>query len=360
MEMNLNNIVVSVVGARPHFVKAFPLVQQMNRLSTRHFIIHTGQHYDSNMSALFFEQFEMPTPDVNLNVGSGTHAEQTAQIMVGVEKIVCDLRPKAVVVFGDTNSTLAATLAAAKHYFLVVHVEAGVRCFNRRMPEEINRILIDHASDYLICPSELAERNLRREGVTEGVLNLGDFMYDSFLIAQAGAMKREGILRSHGVEPGKYILSTIHREASTENPQRLALILKMLGQLGEPVILPMHPRTRNCLRDIGFAPKERGLLKIIDPVGYLDMLQLLLNARKVITDSGGVQKEAYWAGVPCITMMNETTWSETVEVGWNVLVGLNQDLIYSAVRSPIPTGERPEVYGPPGAARRMVEALGWD
>lgn len=358
--MKLNNVVVSVIGARPHFVKAFPLVRQMAKRNTRHFIIHTGQHYDYNMSTLFVEQFELPAPDVNLNVGSGTHAEQTGKIMVGVERIVCELKPKAVVVFGDTNSTLAATLAAAKYYYPVVHVEAGVRCFNRRMPEEINRTLIDHASDYLICPSELAVRNLQREGVTRGILNVGDLMYDSFLLAKSAAMKREQVLRGNCVESGKYILSTIHREAATESSQTLIRMLETLGELGEPVILPMHPRTSGCLKDMGFEPKAGSLLKIIEPVGYLDMLQLLLNARKVITDSGGVQKEAYWAGVPCITMMNETTWPETIEAGWNVLVGLNRELVCSAAKLPIPTSERPEVYGPPGAAQRMVEALGWD
>jgi UDP-GlcNAc3NAcA epimerase len=358
--MSLNDIVVSVVGARPHFVKLFPLAREMANRNTRHFIIHTGQHYDDNMSSLFFDQLKMPAPDVNLNVGSGTHAEQTAKVMVGVEKIVCDVQPKAVVVFGDTNSTLAATLAAAKHYFPVVHVEAGVRCFNRRMPEEINRTLIDHASDYLICPSALAVRNLEKEGVTKGVLNIGDLMYDSFLIAKVEAMTRKEVFGQYGVEPGKYFLATIHREMATENPRNLMTTLETLGGLGDPVILPMHPRTAHSLRNAGLDVDRIGLLKIVDPIGYLDMLQLLLNARKVITDSGGVQKEAYWAGVPCITTMTETTWPETIEAGWNVLVGWDKESILNAVRRSEPESPRPEVYGPPGAARRMVECLGWN
>jgi UDP-GlcNAc3NAcA epimerase len=358
--MDLNNVVVSVVGARPHFVKLFPFAREMANRNTRHFIIHTGQHYDDNMSSLFFDQLKMPAPDVNLNVGSGTHAEQTAKVMVGVEKIVCEMQPKAVVVFGDTNSTLAATLAAAKYYFPVVHVEAGVRCFNRRMPEEINRTLIDHASDYLICPSALAARNLEREGLTKGVLNVGDLMYDSFLIAKSEAMARKEVFRQYNVEPGKYFLATIHREMATENPRKLVAILEMLGGLGEVVILPMHPRTTHSLRKAGLKVNQTRLLKIVDPIGYLDMLQLILNARKVLTDSGGVQKEAYWAGIPCITMLTETTWPETIEAGWNVLVGWDEESIRVAVTMPAPAGQRPEVYGPPGAARRMVDSLGWN
>jgi UDP-N-acetylglucosamine 2-epimerase len=357
--MELNNVVVSVVGARPHFVKAFPLLKPMASLQSKHFIIHTGQHYDYNMSALFFEQFDMPAPDANLNVGSGTHAEQTAKVMLGVEKIVCELRPKAVIVFGDTNSTLAAALAAAKYYFPVVHVEAGVRCFNRRMPEEINRTLIDHMSDYLICPSELAVQNLHKERVTNGVLNVGDLMYDSFLFGKSAATKRASVLGGYEVEPGGYILSTLHREATTEDPEALSNILKTFERLGEPVILPMHPRTRHLISNSGVVLDKRSSLKIIDPVGYLDMLQLILGARKIATDSGGLQKEAYWAGVPCITLMNETTWTETVDAGWNTLVGLSTQLLNTALKAPLPTGERPEVYGAPGAARRLIEALGW-
>lgn len=356
--MSESDIVVSVVGARPHFIKSFPFVRAMARSNLRLVTIHTGQHYDRNMSALFFEELELSPPDINLNVGSGTHAEQTAAVMVGVEKAVLELKPQAVVVYGDTNSTLGATLAAAKYYFPVVHVEAGVRCANRRMPEEINRILIDHASDYLICPSALALQNLAGEGVTRGVMNQGDFMYDTFLAARKLALSRPVPFEEYGVRAGEYVLSTIHRELSTESSTILVDILSTLDTLGEPVILPLHPRTQARLKDAGFTPGSGGL-RIVPPLGYPEMLQLLSYARRVVTDSGGLQKEAYWAGVPCVTMMTETTWPETIEAGWNVLVGTDGAAIRRAVAAETPEGGRPEVYGPPGAAQRMVETLGW-
>lgn len=357
--MKPNDVVISVIGARPHFVKAFPLIREMSGRRTRHFLLHTGQHYDERMSRIFFDQLVMPAPDVNLGVGSGTHAEQTAKIMIGVEKIAREVNPKAVIVYGDTNTTLAAAIAVAKQYIPLVHIEAGVRAGNRRMPEELNRILVDHISDFLICPCELAVRNLHGEGRHHGVLNLGDLMYDSFLAARSAALSRSTALRDFGVKPGEYLLATIHREASTENVETLIAILHTLASLGETVILPMHPRTRARLAATAYTLGGSGGLRIVEPLGYLDMLRMLLHARKVITDSGGVQKEAYWAGVPCVTLMNETGWPETVEAGWNVLVGMDCRRIREAAQSVIPTGDRPEVYGPPGAARRLVEAMGW-
>jgi UDP-GlcNAc3NAcA epimerase len=355
-----DDIVISVVGARPHFIKVFPLVKAMAGRKTRHFILHTGQHYDDSMSKVFFEQLGMPAADINLNIGSGSHAEQTAKVMIGVERLVREMRPKAILVYGDTNSTLGATLAAAKHYYPVVHVEAGVRCGNRRMPEEINRKLIDHASDYLVCPSDLAVENLRGEGVTAGVLNLGDFMYDSFLAVKTLAVSRPGLLEAHRVESGRFILSTIHREAATDDPKVLFGLLQALAALDEPVILPLHPRSRARLAASGFTAQSFGSLRLIEPLGYLDMMHLLLHARRVVTDSGGLQKEAYWAGVPCVTLMNETTWTETISAGWNRLIGLDGASIASAIQTPAPTGARPDVYGAPGSAARLVEALGWN
>lgn len=357
--MQFTDTVVSVVGARPHFVKAYPLVRAMRELRTKHVLLHTGQHYDWNMSAVFFDELDMPAPDINLDVGSGTHAEQTGRIMVGVEQALLDIKPKAVVVYGDTNSTLAATLAAAKYYFPLVHIEAGVRCNNRRMPEEINRKIIDHTSDYLICPSEVAVENLAREGITEGVMNLGDFMYDTFLFARSVALTRASPLKAYGLQPRRYILSTIHRELSTESVAQLVEILNALNSLGEPVILPMHPRTRVRLKEAGYEPVAESLLRIVEPVGYLDMLALLMNARRVVTDSGGLQKEAYWAGTPCITIMSETTWPETIQSGWNVLVGMDMDLMRAAVASHLVPGARTEVYGPPGAAQRLIKRMCW-
>jgi len=358
------DLVVSVVGARPHFVKAAPFMEAMAGSDHAVFTIHTGQHYDSNMSDVFFNELGLPTPDVNLGVGSGSHAAQTAAVLIGVEKLLLELKPAGVVVYGDTNTTLGAALAAAKQYIPVVHVEAGVRCGNRRMPEEINRGIIDNVSDFLACPSDLAVENLRREGLVEGVHNVGDFMYDTFLKAQAAAGRSDFDLSRYGVEPGGFILSTLHREETTASGEVLRGVLDTMGDLGLPVLLPMHPRTRACLAAADIPVERDDGLKIVEPVGYLDMISLLGHAKLVLTDSGGLQKEAFWAGAPCVTLMRETTWTETVDAGWNVLTGLEPETIRTAAAEfldapPAVSGERPQPYGPPGAARRMVEALGW-
>lgn len=356
---NTSDCVLTVVGARPHFVKAFPLVRAMEGLNTKHIILHTGQHYDFNMSSLFFEELKMPNPNFNLNVGSGSHAEMTSKIMLGIERVLFEIKPKAVVVFGDTNSTLAATLAAAKYYFPVIHIEAGVRCGNRRMPEEINRKIIDHTSDFLITPSTLAVENLKKEGINEGILNLGDFMYDTFLFAKSIAINKESSIDKYGIVKKGYILSTIHRESSTQSYEQLISILNTLGDLGEPVILPMHPRTRSRILENGYQQASDSKLQIIDPVGYIEMLDLLLHARYVVTDSGGLQKEAYWAGVPCVTVMSETTWTETVEQGWNTLVGLDMVKLKTAISMPFPLTAQTDIYGLPGSANRLVKVMNW-
>ena len=357
-------VIFSVVGARPHFVKAAPFMEAMQASKHEVFTIHTGQHYDRNMSDVFFAELGLPEPDVNLGIGSGTHAVQTAAVLTGVEKLLLDLKPIGVVVYGDTNTTLGAALAAAKQYVPVVHVEAGVRCGNRRMPEEINRGIIDNISDFLCCPSALAVDNLRREGLIQGVHNIGDFMYDTFLKALAVAADSDFDLSHFKVSSGEFFLSTLHREETTASPEVLRSVLDTLGRLDRPVVLPMHPRTRACLERAGISIERTDGLKIVEPVSYLDMISLLRHASLVITDSGGVQKEAYWAGVPCVTLMRETTWPETVNAGWNILTGLDPDAINSAVasyltNSPNQKGTRPEVYGAPGAALRMVQSLGW-
>ena len=355
-----SDIIVSVVGARPHFIKAFPFIKAMASSPARVLTLHTGQHYDRNMSELFFKELDMPAPDIDLGVGSGTHAEQTAAVIVGVERALLKIRPRAVVVYGDTNSTLGATLAATKLDFPVVHIEAGVRCANREMPEEINRTLIDHAADHLICRSALAVADLWSEGITRGVMNAGDFMYDTVLFAQAVAKEKDIRLDSYDVESGRFILSTVHREFSTASVGALVDLLDALGGLGEPVILPLHPRTKARLLTAGISLERSDDLRILEPLGYLELVFLLGHARMVATDSGGLQEEAYWAGVPCVTLMSETTWPETIEAGWNVLVGLDPAAIREAVASDLGGGERPEVYGAPGAARRVVEPLGWE
>lgn len=356
-------IIVSVVGARPHFVKAAPFMEAMASSPHRVFTIHTGQHYDRNMSDVFFDELGLPMPDVNLGVGSGSHATQTAAVLTGVEELLLELKPLAVVVYGDTNTTLGAALASAKLYIPVVHVEAGVRCGNRRMPEEINRGIIDHISDFLACPSALAVDNLRKEGLVRGVHNVGDFMYDTFLRAQAAAAASDFDLARYGVTSRGFILSTLHREETTASGEVLARLLDTMGALDMPVLLPMHPRTRASLRASGISEKRDDSLRIIDPVGYLDMMSLLAHAKLVLTDSGGLQKEAFWAGVPCVTLMCETTWTETVDAGRNVLAGLDPDGVRAGyerfINQPPRAESRTEPYGQSGAARRMVQALGW-
>lgn len=356
--------VFSIIGARPHFVKAAPFMEAMCESPYRVFTVHSGQHYDRNMSDVFFQQLEIPDPDVNLGIGSGTHAYQTAQVMLGVEKLLLDKKPEAVVVYGDTNTTLGAALAAAKLYIPLVHIEAGVRCGNYRMPEEINRGVIDKISDFLACPSESAVENLAREGIVKGVNNCGDFMYDTFLKALATAQTQGIDPGDYNVTDGEYFLSTLHREETTASAETLAAVLDALGSLDYPVLLPMHPRTRACLEKAGIPLERSDSLRILEPIGYIDMVGLLNGAKMVLTDSGGVQKEAFWAGAPCVTLMNETTWVETIDAGWNILAGLEPDRIKSAVRQflenePPALADPTRVYGAEGAARRVVTSLGW-
>lgn len=357
--------IISVVGARPHFIKAAPLIAELNKAGKEVLTIHTGQHYDVNMSDIFFRQLKMERADINLGVGSGSHAEQTASVLNSIEPILRAEDPEAVIVYGDTNSTLAAALAAAKLYIPLVHIEAGVRCGNRRMPEEINRKAIDHMSDYLVCPSELAVSHLEREGIVDGVLNLGDFMYDTYAVASELVESESIMPASFSVAPGqKFALCTLHREATTSDPQKLNELLNYLGNQSVHVVLPMHPRTSAVLSAANFSCGSRGSLSVLEPLGYLEMMFLLSKASLVLTDSGGLQKEAYWAGVPCITLMDETTWTETIDAGWNVLTGLDQDRISAAIASfedgSLGGGrKRPDVYGKPGSAARLCSLMGW-
>ncbi len=359
-----NNLIFSIVGARPHFVKAAPFMEAMKISKYQVFTIHTGQHYDTKMSDVFFSDLNLPKPDINLGIGSGSHAKQTASVMTEVEKLIFKFKPIAVVVYGDTNTTLGSALAAAKQYVPVIHIEAGVRCGNRKMPEEINRGIIDSISDFLCCPSDLAVTNLHKEGIKKGVFNIGDFMYDTFLNAKQASADIKFDLTSLEIERGGYILSTLHREETTNSVKELCRILDTLGSLDIPVVIPMHPRTKSCLKKAGLSFKRSDLLKIIEPVGYLQMIYLLNHASLVITDSGGLQKEAYWSGKHCVTLLRETTWPETVEAGWNTLVGLDTISMRSAVTNFFdqklkPNSKRTEIYGAPGAAKRMIKKLGW-
>jgi len=346
--------VATIVGARPQFIKAAP-VSRWLRLHHREVLIHTGQHYDDLLSEVFFRELEIPTPDYNLGVGSASHGRQTGEMLARVEEVLLEEKPDWVVVYGDTNSTLAAALAAAKLHIPVAHVEAGLRSYNRKMPEEINRVLTDHLSSLLFCPTDTAVRNLVREGITQGVHKVGDVMYDLALWGLEVAEQKSTILETLGIEPGGYLLATIHRPNNTDDPGNLSAIVSALNDVAETVIFPAHPRTQKALKHWGIHLNSN--VRITEPVGYLDMLVLEKNARMILTDSGGVQKEAYILGVPCVTLREETEWVETVEAGWNILVGASRERIVEAVRNFNPTGERPPLFGDGHASQRIVEIL---
>lgn len=323
--------IITVVGARPQFIKAAPVSRELRQRHTE-VLIHTGQHYDDAMSAIFFRELEIPEPDVNLGVGSGPHGQQTGAMLARIEEILLVERPAWVLVYGDTNSTLAGALAAAKLHIPVAHVEAGLRSFNRRMPEEINRVLTDHISALLFCPTQTAVDNLAAEGITQGVHLVGDVMHEALLWAAERARTHSTILERLGVREKGYLLATVHRAENTDDPARLRAILDAFAALDEPIVFPIHPRTKARIETLGLKSKIANL-KSIPPVGYLDMVQLEQSARMILTDSGGIQKEAYWLGVPCVTLRDETEWVETVETGWNVLAGAEKGRIVAAVRS---------------------------
>jgi len=348
--------IATVVGARPQFIKAAP-VSRVLRQNHEEILIHTGQHYDANMSDVFFEELHIPKPDYNLGIGSGHHGAQTGAILEKVEEVLLSENPDALLVYGDTNSTLAGALAAAKLHIPVIHIEAGLRSFNRRMPEEINRVLTDHISEWLFCPTDTAVRNLLQEGITQGVYQVGDVMYDAFRFNQELAHQKSKILETLGLKTQDYILCTIHRAENTDDPSRLQEILKALAKVQKPVVLPLHPRTRKIIGEQGLSELLTGNFHVIEPVGYLDMIALEVNAWKLVTDSGGVQKEAYFAGVPCITMRDETEWVETVKVGWNVLTGAVGERILEAVETFTPPLEHPPIFGDGHSAEQFVSYL---
>lgn len=346
--------VVSIVGARPQFIKAAPVSRQLRR---RHqeVLLHTGQHYDYGMSQAFFDELDIPLPDVCLGIGSASHGRQTGEMLIGVEAALLKELPDWVLVYGDTNSTLAGALAAAKLCIPVAHVESGLRSFNHHMPEEVNRVLTDHIADLLFCPTQTAVDNLVSEGIVTGVHNVGDVMYDAVLHNGALAAARSRIVEELGVQPGAYLLATIHRPRNTDEPSRLWAVLKAFEIVGEPIIFPAHPRSRKAI--LKQAQRVPPNVHLIEPVGYLDMLQLERHARAILTDSGGVQKEAYFFGVPCITLREETEWVETVQGGWNQLVGANLDKIVSAVGDLQVPVDRPPLFGDGRAAERIVTLL---
>ncbi len=346
--------VCTIVGARPQFIKAAPVSRALAG-SFREVLVHTGQHYDYGMSDVFFQEMEMRPPAFHLGAGGGTHAEQTGKMLIEIEKILNSVKPDFVLVYGDTNSTLAGALAAAKMQIPLAHVEAGLRSYNRAMPEEINRVLTDHVSSLLFCPTEAAMENLAKEGITRGVHRVGDVMYDALLYNLAFARKRSTVLQSLGLEPGAYALATIHRAANTDDPARLAAILNAFSSLSTRIVFPAHPRTRKMIREIGLSVS--GNVRMVEPVGHFDVLVLQENADCILTDSGGMQKEAYLLGVRCITLREETEWVETVRAGWNKLTGVDVEAIRTAFESWHPSGERPPLYGDGQAARQICGIL---
>jgi UDP-N-acetylglucosamine 2-epimerase len=347
--------ILSIVGARPQFVKAAAVSRQL-RLRHCEILVHTGQHYDHQMSGIFFDGLQIPAPDVNLGVGSAAHGAQTGAMLAGIEQVLLAERPDWMLVYGDTNSTLAGALAAAKAGIPVAHVEAGLRSFNRAMPEEINRVVADHLSDLLLCPSDNAVGHLAAEGVRRGVHVVGDVMLDvlNWGAERADAM-RDDVLRRRDVTERGYLLATVHRSENTDDPARLAGIIGALNALDEPVIFPVHPRSRKAMAAANCVPAAH--VRVIEPVGYVEMLALTRAARLVLTDSGGLQKEAYWLGTPCLTLRNETEWVETTMAGWNLLVGTDRTAIVDAVGSFAPSGPRPSLYGDGHAAERCVDLL---
>ncbi len=347
--------IVSIVGARPQFIKAAVLSRALKQDHTE-ILVHTGQHYDDNMSAVFFEQLGITTPEYHLGIGSAPHGKQTGEMLAAIESVLQEENPDWVLVYGDTNSTLAGALAAAKLHINVAHVEAGLRSFNRRMPEEINRVLTDHISTLLLCPSQPAVDNLRTEGITRGVHIVGDVMHDALLWGLNNNPNRtEDVLSQYGLHEKRYLLLTIHRAENADNPQRLGAIIQALNGVEEHVLWPIHPRTQNKMQAYGFQTPDH--IRMIEPVGYFEALTLLAHSRRLLTDSGGMQKEAYWLKVPCITLRDETEWVETVDVGWNILVGASPQVITQAIHHWQPAEDHPNIYGDGKAAGKIVKLL---
>ncbi|MCU1307527.1 MAG: UDP-N-acetylglucosamine 2-epimerase [Acidobacteriaceae bacterium] len=356
--------VATVLGARPQFIKAavvskaFSLSPEIDEL-----IIHTGQHYDENMSDVFFQELDIAKPAYNLGIGSGLHGFQSGRMLEAIESMLLEEAPDWVLVYGDTNSTLAGALAAAKLHIPVAHVEAGLRSFDRRMPEEINRVVADHTSDLLFVPTKTALQNLRREGLPDSAIHVvGDVMYDAAIYFGSKANARSQILDEFGLRSGEYVLATLHRAENTDNVDRLSSILEGLAQIARevPVVLPIHPRTRKVLVANGIVREISQRVRLIEPVGYLEMMMLEKNARLIATDSGGVQKEAYFHGVPCVTFRDRTEWVELIEMGWNRLAPpVSPATMISGLRDGLESTPRSTQtpYGDGHAAERIVQIL---
>jgi UDP-N-acetylglucosamine 2-epimerase (non-hydrolysing)/UDP-GlcNAc3NAcA epimerase len=340
-------LIATIVGNRPQFVKAAAVSRKL-RESNDELLVHTGQHHDDELSKVFFEELGIPAPDRQLNIHGGSNTDQTARMLAALAPELAELAPDLVLVYGDTNSTLAGALAGAQQRIPVAHVEAGMRSFDRAMPEELNRVLADHASDLLFCSTPTAVENLKREGISDSVHLVGDVMADvalAFMPTGGGGLQEE------------YVLITAHRAGNVDDPARLERLVELLERLPIPGVFPMHPRTRARLEEAGLLERAEQAVRVLPPVGYIELLGLLRDARAVMTDSGGLQKEAYLMATPCITLRDTTEWVETVDAGWNVLVDLDVDAALAALEGPRPIGERPELYGGGRAAERICDVL---
>lgn len=361
--------ILSIVGARPQFIKAAAVWRALGeRSGVEPRLIHTGQHYDDNMSAIFFRELGLPEADLNLGIGSDSHGAQTGRMLIAIEKALIDERPDWVIVYGDTNSTLAGALAASKLHLPLAHVEAGLRSFDRRMPEEINRVLTDQVSDRLFAPTETAVANLEREGIDSARISLvGDVMYDSALYYLEKSSQRASPAEALGLQPGEYLLATVHRAENTDEPEYLARIFKALQEVAAtlPVVVPLHPRTRKLLARAAILDEASRSLILIEPQGYLDMIRLEQEARIIVTDSGGIQKEAFFTRVPCVTLREQTEWTELIDLGWNRLAPPSGDLpIEEVILNAIAERARPaeedaahRLYGGGHAAEEIVRKL---
>jgi UDP-GlcNAc3NAcA epimerase len=349
--------ILTVVGNRPQFIKAAAV---SGPLRERHeeVLVHTGQHHDDSLSRVFFTELGLARPDRELGIAGGSNTSQTARMLAALEPLIDELRPDAALVYGDTNSTLAGALGAAQTHTPVVHVEAGMRSFDRTMPEELNRVLSDHLAELLLCPSEVAAKNLKAESVAGRVEVVGDVMVDVAMRWAPAAREDVAAPAAYDVAPGAYLLLTAHRAGNVDDPARLGMLVKLVRALPVPIIFPLHPRTRARLQDGGLLGQLEALdgLQLTEPLGYVEFSSLLHHARAVVTDSGGVQKEAYLAGVPCVTLRPSTEWVETVDAGWNTLVDLDPPLALAALDRSHP-GERPPLYGDGHAAERCVQAI---
>jgi UDP-N-acetylglucosamine 2-epimerase (non-hydrolysing)/UDP-GlcNAc3NAcA epimerase len=350
--------IATVVGNRPQFVKAAAVSKPL-RAEHEEVLIHTGQHHDDALSRVFFDELGLARPDRELRIAGGGNTSQTARMLTALEPLLVELEPDAVLVYGDTNSTLAGALAAAQAQLPVVHVEAGMRSFDRTMPEELNRVLTDHCSELLLCSSEGAAENLQREAVLGHVAVVGDVMVDVAERWRPRALADRATRAAYGVGDGEYLLLTAHRAGNVDDPRRLAELVELVEALPGPIVFPMHPRTLARLERAGLYGRlaELAELRIAGPLGYAEFTALLCRARAVLTDSGGVQKEAYLAGVPCVTLRANTEWTETVRTGWNTLVDLDAQAALGAIAAS-PPAERPSLYGDGHAAERCVQAIG--